>query len=239
MKMKKILFCTAAFFMLSSAGIRVSAAETLLPVTQIVTVENDNTLEEDVSVQYTLIAETSGAPMPDGQGEFIFSITGSSTYEIPNIQVTQEGKWHYRLTAESDKAELEKQEIYLTLYSSANAESFSTMMIAELPDGTKCDLTFYLVLPEEELPTEPTDIPISETETDTEPTDIPVTETEAVTTITSATATTTTVTPTTQPSIINTILQAVSPKTSDDFSILLLLVLLGTGGTVAVTRKKK
>lgn len=141
MKRTLLLICTAVFFMALFGG-TVRAAEwedtISLPVLQSIIPDKDCT------VNYTLTAENAACPMPEGSdnGIYRFSLKGSQSYMIPSVTVTEQGRWHYTLSAESKELRLANDSLEITVYGVYDGTQLTAGAFARLPNGKKTDLHF-------------------------------------------------------------------------------------------------
>ncbi len=146
MKRTLLLICTAVFFM-ALFGYSVQAVEwkasVSLPVFQtILPAQNENT--DDFEITYTLTPNQAGNPMPSGSenGVYRFSVKGNGEYDIPLIEVTEQGIWHYTLSADGEGLKLAYSSPEIVIYGVFDGEKFYANAFAKLPNGKKTDLNF-------------------------------------------------------------------------------------------------
>lgn len=147
--MKKTLLCLFAVVLLvmliaTPAMAAEPEANAVLPITQKVILDGNGANSSDGVVQYTLTPAKSDAPMPTGtkNGVYRVSLKGNGTYKVPAITFTQMGSWDYTLTAKSAKASVTPEEISITIMVVDENGELTPMVVAELPNGEKCDLSF-------------------------------------------------------------------------------------------------
>ena len=144
--MKKILFLiiTTVFFV-GLADYHVKADDTTpavsIPITQTVT----EGVKEKAEVDYTLTSCDEHAPVPEGteNDRYTFTVRGTDIYDIPEIKISQPGKWNYILRAEGRNSEiLSEKTRYITVFYDGSTEDAKVLVTAYQSDGKKCDLNF-------------------------------------------------------------------------------------------------
>ena len=141
-----LLICTAVFFM-ALFGSSVQAVEwkdtISLPVFQTILPSN-NENPNDFAVDYILIPDDADSPMPKASenGIYRFSVKGNSEYDIPFIEVTEQGIWHYTLYANGEGVKLAYSSLEIVIYGVFDGEKFYANAFAKLPNGKKTDLNF-------------------------------------------------------------------------------------------------
>ena len=147
MKRTLLLICTAVFFM-ALFGSSVRAVEEWkdtisLPVFQTI-VPSNNENPNDFTVNYILTPDDAGNPMPKDSenGIYRFSVKGNSEYDIPFIEVTEQGIWHYTLSANGEGIKLAYSSLEIVIYGVFDGERFYANAFAKLPNGKKTDLNF-------------------------------------------------------------------------------------------------
>lgn len=146
MKRTLLLICTAVFFM-ALFGTEVQAVEwkdtISLPVFQTILPSN-NENPNDFTVNYILTPDDAGNPMPKDSenGVCRFSVKGNSEYDIPLIEVTEQGIWHYTLSANGEGVKLVYSNLEIVIYGVFDGERFYANAFAKLPNGKKTDLNF-------------------------------------------------------------------------------------------------
>ncbi len=147
MKRTLLLICTAVFFM-ALFGSSVQAVEEWkdmisLPVFQTILPSN-NENPNDFTVNYILTADDTGNPMPKDSenGVYCFSVSGNGKYDIPFIEVTEQGIWHYTLSANGEGIKLAYSDLEIVIYGVFDGERFYANAFARLPNGKKTDLNF-------------------------------------------------------------------------------------------------
>lgn len=146
MKRTLLLICTAVFFM-ALFGSSVQAVEwkdtISLPVFQTILPSN-NENPNDFAIDYILIPDDADSPMPKASenGIYRFSVKGNSEYDIPFIEVTEQGIWHYTLYANGEGVKLAYSSLEIVIYGVFDGEKFYANAFAKLPNGKKTDLNF-------------------------------------------------------------------------------------------------
>lgn len=93
-------------------------------------------------ISYTLTAENTTAPMPDGtadNGNYIFTVVGNRQYVKLPIRFSQEGTYHYRLTANSVNAVVKPVVMNITVYIFNIDGILTPYIVSSLSDGKKTD----------------------------------------------------------------------------------------------------
>lgn len=116
-----------------------------LPINQIAA-DSAGDNEDKVVISYTLTAENTTTPMPDGiadNGNYAFTVVGSHQYIKLPIRFSQEGIYHYCLTANSINAVVKPVIMNITVYIFDIDGILTPYIVSSLSDGKKTDGIYF------------------------------------------------------------------------------------------------